>query len=381
MRKKTEQKRSNTCQKQKSFNQKINKKTNKKGKKMKVTKTMLALLALPMVAIATAQNAPVPTMAPGAKQIQAAPKTIAEALKFLPETVMIVNGKKVTKTDVINDLKKIVPEQIVGMLPPAQLKTMVMNVLDLRIMIALAEKDGFKPNAAAVKAKLQAELAKLTPDQKKMLEARVKAAKKTIPQFIDEIAKNPEAQKEYAIENWIAAKIMPSIKITDEDVLKFYNANKARFVTPEAIEASHILISPEKPGDKASEAKAEAKAKAILAQLKQGADFGLLAQTESACPSGKRSKGALGKMSKENIDKDFWNAAFALKKGEISGVVKTQFGYHIIRLDNKTVATPIKFDELKNDIIEHLKGMAVNQKVKAAVDAAKKSGFVKISKF
>ncbi|MBQ9771345.1 MAG: peptidylprolyl isomerase [Lentisphaeria bacterium] len=348
---------------------------------MKVTKTMLALLALPMVAIATAQNAPVPTMAPGAKQIQAAPKTIAEALKFLPETVMIVNGKKVTKTDVINDLKKIVPEQIVGMLPPAQLKTMVMNVLDLRIMIALAEKDGFKPNAAAVKAKLQAELAKLTPDQKKMLEARVKAAKKTIPQFIDEIAKNPEAQKEYAIENWIAAKIMPSIKITDEDVLKFYNANKARFVTPEAIEASHILIQPEKPGDKASEAKAEAKAKAILAQLKQGADFGLLAQTESACPSGKRSKGALGKMSKENIDKDFWNAAFALKKGEISGVVKTQFGYHIIRLDNKTVATPIKFDELKNDIIEHLKGMAVNQKVKAAVDAAKKSGFVKISKF
>ena len=64
---------------------------------MKVTKTMLALIALPMISVATAQNAPVPTMAPGAKQIQVAPKTMEEALKFLPDTVMVVNGKKSQK--------------------------------------------------------------------------------------------------------------------------------------------------------------------------------------------------------------------------------------------------------------------------------------------
>ena len=152
-------------------------------------------------------------------------------------------------------------------------------------------------------------------------------------------------------------------------------------VTPETIEAAHILIQPEKPGDKASEQKAETKAKAILAQLKQGADFGVLAETESACPSGKRSKGSLGKMGKEGLDKDFWNAAFALKKGETSGVVKTQFGYHIIRLDNKEEGKPIKFEEVKNDIVSHLKSIAMDKKVKEAVEAAKKNGLAKISNF
>ena len=355
-------------------------KTNKKGKNMKATKTMLALLALPMISIATAQNAPVPTMAPGAKQIQAAPKSMAEALKFLPDTVGVINGKKITRTDIINILKKVVPEQYIGMLPEAQLKKMVNAALDMEIMVAVAEKAGFKPSADTVKAKLKAEFAKLTPEQKKMVEARMKAGKKTLAQFIEEVAKNPEAQRECAIDNWIT-KLASAVKIKDADVLKFYNTNKARYVMPESIEASHILIQPKTPGNKAEEQKAEAKAKAVLAQIKQGADFGALAQVESACPSGKKSKGSLGKMTKENLDKDFWNAAFALKKGEISGVVKTQFGYHIIRLDNKTVATPIKYEEAKNSIRQLLTDIAVEKQVKDAVEAAKKSGYAKINKF
>ena len=348
---------------------------------MKVTKTMLALLALPMISIATAQNAPVPTMAPGVQKIQAAPKSMDEALKFLPDTVMVVNGKKVTKSEIVNTLKTMVPEQYLGMISQDQLKKMVTNLLDMEIMVAIAEKEGFKQSADSIKAKLKEELAKLTPEQRKALDARLTAAKKTVDQFIDEIAKNPEAQREFAIDRWVTEKINPSIKISDEDVLKFYDENKARFVTPETIEAAHILIQPEKPGDKASEQKAETKAKAILAQLKQGADFGVLAETESACPSGKRSKGSLGKMGKEGLDKDFWNAAFALKKGETSGVVKTQFGYHIIRLDNKEEGKPIKFEEVKNDIVSHLKSIAMDKKVKEAVEAAKKNGLAKISNF
>ncbi|MBE6405339.1 MAG: hypothetical protein E7040_04885 [Lentisphaerae bacterium] len=352
-----------------------------KGKNMKVSKTLLALLALPMLSVATAQNAPVPTMAPGAKQIQNAPKNMNEALKFLPDTLMVVNGRKVTKDKIIKTLKAMVPEQYIGQLPQAQLKQMVMGMLDMEIMAAVAERAGYKPSAAVVKAKLQEQWAKLTPEQKKAVEARMLAAKKTVDQFMDETSKNEDFQKEVAIDEWVTKQVAPSIKVSDADALKFYNANKARFVSPESITASHILIQPDKPGDKASEQKAEAKAKAILAQIKQGADFGLLAQAESACPSGKRSKGSLGQMTKENLDKDFWNAAFALKKGEISNVVKTQFGYHIIRLDDKTVAKTLTFAELKKDILNHLKNEATHKKVQEAVEAAKKSGYVKISKF
>lgn len=348
---------------------------------MKVSKTVLALLALPMFSVAMAQNVPVPTMAPGAKQIKNAPKTMAEALKFLPDVVAEIGGKKIKKADVVNKLKQMVPEQFVGQLPEAQLKQMVNGMIDLEILAALAAKNGYAPSEAGVKTMLKAELAKLTPDQKKQLEERVKASGKTIDKFIDEMAKNKEAQAEIAINRWVMEKIAPTVKVSDEEALKFYNDNKARFVTKPSITASHILIQPEKKGDKASEQKAEAKAKAILAQLKQGADFGTLASIESACPSGKRSKGNLGQMGQEGLDQDFWKAAVALKKGAISDVVKTQFGYHIIRLEDKTEAKAMKFGEMKKDIITHLKGSQTNKKVADEIQAARKNGFAKIGKF
>ena len=122
---------------------------------MKVSKKFLTLLALPVFSVAMAQNAPIPTMAPGAKQIQNAPKTMGEALKFLPETVMTVDGKKVTKADIIAILKNAVPEQFVAQIPQAQLKQMVSEVLNMKIMEALADKAGYKPSEAAVRAELE----------------------------------------------------------------------------------------------------------------------------------------------------------------------------------------------------------------------------------
>lgn len=348
---------------------------------MKVTKTLLALLALPLFSAAMAQNAPVPTMAPGAQQLKNAPKTMAEALKFLPDVVLEAGGKKVTKTDVINKLKNVVPEQFIGQLPQAQLKQMVNGLIELEIMEALAAKNGYPASEANVKAIMKAQLAKMTPEQKKQVEERVKASGKTIDKLIDDLAKNKEAQVEAAINKWVEEKIAPTVKVTEEDALKFYNENKARFVNKATITAAHILIQPKKPGDQASEKEAENKAKAILAQLKQGADFGTLASIESACPSGKRSKGSLGQMGQEGLDQDFWKAAVALKKGSISDVVKTQFGYHIIRLDDKTEAVPMKYADMKNDILAHLKNQQMSKKVADAIQEAKKNGFAKVGKF
>lgn len=327
------------------------------------------------------QAAPVPAPAPGAKAIQAAPKTIEEALSFLPDDVMTVAGKQIKKADVVEKIKTMIPPQFIGQIPLEQMKEMVKGLLDLEILTALAEKDGFKPSEELVRKMISEQLAKVTPEQKKELEARLKLANKTIDSFIGDLAKDKNAQREAAISGWVLDKIAPTVAVSDEDVLKYYNENKERFVAPESITASHILITPEKKGDEASEKKAEDKAKSILAQIRQGADFGTLAETESACPSGKRGKGALGKMTKDQLDQDFWKAAFALKKGDISDVVKTQFGYHIIKLEDKSEATAPKYEDLKKDISEFLKGDKINKKVLEAVQNAKTSGFAKIANF
>ena len=86
-------------------------------------------------------------------------------------------------------------------------------------------------------------------------------------------------------------------------------------------------------------------------------------------------------MEKESLDQDFWKAAVALKKGTISDVVKTRYGYHIIRLEDKTEAAPIKFAEIKKDLIAHLQNEKTNMTIVEAVKAAKAKGFAKVSKF
>lgn len=88
-----------------------------------------------------------------------------------------------------------------------------------------------------------------------------------------------------------------------------------------SIRASHILV------------KTREKAEEILEELKMGADFVKLAREHSECPSKKRG-GDLGRFNKGKMVKSFERAAFALKKGQISDVVQTQFGYHIIRRTN-----------------------------------------------
>jgi len=87
---------------------------------------------------------------------------------------------------------------------------------------------------------------------------------------------------------------------------------------PDKVHCAHILV------------KSESEAKTVLERLKKGEKFGNIARAVSRCPSGKRS-GDLGTFTRGKMVKEFETAAFALGKGEVSGVVKTQFGYHIIK--------------------------------------------------
>lgn len=87
---------------------------------------------------------------------------------------------------------------------------------------------------------------------------------------------------------------------------------------PNKVHCAHILV------------KTETEAKAVLERLKKGEKFSVIAKAISFCPSGKRG-GDLGTFTRGKMVKEFENAAFALRKGQVSGIVKTQFGYHIIK--------------------------------------------------
>jgi parvulin-like peptidyl-prolyl isomerase len=148
-----------------------------------------------------------------------------------------------------------------------------------------------------------------------------------------------------ALQMWIQ-NLSNEIKVADKDAQKYYNDNKSRFQTQPELKASHILV------------KTEDEAKKIIAQLKDSknlkADFTKSAKENSIGPS-KVNGGELGWFTQEKMVPEFSMATMMLKKGTITiNPVKTQFGYHVIYLDDKKDAKNLTFDEVKNEIKQFL---------------------------
>ncbi len=179
------------------------------------------------------------------------------------------------------------------------------------------------------------------------------------------------------IENYIEQEILPKQQVTDTEAKDFYDKNPETFTQPEQIRASHILITVDAKATDADKKKAKEKAESLLKQLKSGADFAKLAQENSGCPSSKQG-GDLGYFGKGQMVKPFEDAAIALKPGELSAVVETQFGYHIIKLIEKKPASKIAFADVKLKIIDNIKRKKVSEAINATLEDARKKAKIEI---
>ena len=145
--------------------------------------------------------------------------------------------------------------------------------------------------------------------------------------------------------------------VTDEALHKVYDDAIKQMGKQEEVHARHILIRV-KPGDeKASEA-AKTKIEAIIVKLKNGEDFAKLAKEDTEDPSGKANGGDLGYFTKDQMVPAFSKVAFELKKGDISGPVKTQFGWHVIKVEDKRLKPPPKFDDVKDQLVNFVQRKA-----------------------
>ncbi|AJP57772.1 hypothetical protein UC34_13855 [Pandoraea vervacti] len=141
---------------------------------------------------------------------------------------------------------------------------------------------------------------------------------------------------------------------SDDVLRKMYNDNLKQYTTQEERRASHILIASPADASPADHAKAKAKADAILAQIKKNpGDFAKLASENSEDPGSKANGGDLGFFARDAMVKPFADAAFSLKsEGEISDVVKSDFGYHIIKLTGIKAAQTKSFDDVKAQLAD-----------------------------
>ncbi|OHB53253.1 MAG: hypothetical protein A2Y10_00695 [Planctomycetes bacterium GWF2_41_51] len=319
-----------------------------------------------------AAPAPAPTPEPAPE-----PNKPAEANQPNPNAVaVVVNGTEITEGQ-INKVLDARMEQLASRIPPnmkdqyrQQMRKRLMEQLVIEEILSQKEKaKNITVSQADVNEQVQQQMKQqnLTLDEFKSL---LKAYGTNYTEFEQNVRKKLAFEK--LMEDEFAGKITEP---NEQQAKAFYDENIEQFKEPEKIHAKHILIKAEDSNDP-NQAKAAAKAKAedLLKKIKEGADFDELAKEHSACPSGKNG-GDLGEQPKGTFVPAFEKAAYALEPNQVSDVVETEFGYHIIKLVKHSEAKTTTFEQAKEKIMQHLtnqqkEGVVVNyiQQIKKEAD-------------
>jgi len=149
------------------------------------------------------------------------------------------------------------------------------------------------------------------------------------------------------------ASFKDSVQVAEKEIQSFYDYNHAAYSQPKKVKARHILFELAKDAAKETDEKVRETAEAVLAKIRKGEDFAGLAAAHSSCPS-KSKGGDLGYFEKGQMTPAFEEVAFNLKEGEISDLVRTPFGYHIIQVEDVKEAHIQSLEEVREQIVDAL---------------------------
>jgi parvulin-like peptidyl-prolyl isomerase len=207
-------------------------------------------------------------------------------------------------------------------------------------------------------------------DRKLLINQAVNSGIEKDKEYTDTLEK---VKREIALEIWMK-KEYDKTKVDDAAIKKFYDNNSEKFIQPEQVKASHILV------EKEADAKNIIKELSSVSSKDLQAKFAELAKKNSTDGSA-QTGGDLGWFSKNQMVKPFADAAFALKKGEITKTpIKTQFGYHVIYLEDKRAEKKANFDEVKEQIAGMLKAEEFRKNVEAQAKTLRDKAKIDIKK-
>ncbi|MGH8068374.1 MAG: peptidylprolyl isomerase [Candidatus Entotheonellia bacterium] len=168
---------------------------------------------------------------------------------------------------------------------------------------------------------------------------------------VDAVKKDVESQ--LLRQQLVQKEILDKVNVSGRDVQTFYDKNKDKYVEEEQVRARHILIRVPQEVSPAEDVKLKGKADDALKRAKKGEDFAALAK-ELSDDGSKENGGDLGFFPRGRMVAAFEEAAFALQPGQTSEIVRTQFGYHIIKVEERKAGRALPFDEAKVQVQEDL---------------------------
>jgi peptidyl-prolyl cis-trans isomerase C len=337
------------------------------------TTTSIVLLCTAALLVAqsvpAAANAPVPGKSVSKPSEASADTVVAKGKGVEVKRSQLDEAVQSFKANAAAKGKEIPPEQT-PIIESALLDRLIQNQI---LLSKAADAEKAKAKEDAVQSLKEA---KTNAPSEEMFDAQLKAMGTTEEQLVKTMAEQGAAE----------AVVLRELKIniTDADVRKFYDDtnNAAKFEQPEMVRASHILLMTQDPktNQELSQAEKDAKRKkmeGLLKRAKAGEDFAKLAKEYSEDP-GSKEKGGEYTFHRGQMETNFESAAFALKPNEISGIITTRYGFHIIKLSEHIPAKKVAFDKVATRIKNHLIQQEVTQLAPDFLAKIKKEAGVEI---
>jgi peptidyl-prolyl cis-trans isomerase C len=318
---------------------------------MKITTKSLALFgSVAALALAPAFDAAAATAD------SPAPAKVAPKISDLFPDVLVAKGKGVeVKRSQLDDAMVSIKSSIAARgqdLPPDEMNRLEQQILDRLIQVQILLLKATDSDKAAGKENCAKRIdgIKTRAGSEEVLNRQLKAMGTTEAELQAKMTEEITAQT--VLEREL------KINVSENDIKKFYDDNPSKFEQPEMVRASHILLStrePETNKDLSEDQKAAKRKKAeeVLKRARAGEDFAKLAKEYSEDP-GSKDKGGEYQFSRGQMVSEFETTAFSLKTNEISDIVTTQFGYHIIKLSEKIPAKKVELAKVAPDVKEYL---------------------------
>ena len=289
------------------------------------------------------------------------------------EKVAVVNGTIITRGELDQELQ-VVSQRLgrggkaLGKAQLSQLEPQVLeNLIGRELLFQEARDAGIRIKEETVKEQL-GKLKKRFPDDAAFTKAMGQM-------HLSENDVRQQIRRGMTIQRWIDGKFARTISVQEKEIKEYYDANPRMFQQPEEVRASHILIKVDQNADEKTKLKARKDLEEIQKKLLQGQDFAKLAREYSQGPSATKG-GDLGFFRRGQMVAPFEKAAFALKPGNVSDIVVTRFGYHLIKVTDRKPGKTFSYAEVKEKLGKFLKDRKVGKAIGAHVEELKKGAKV-----
>jgi peptidyl-prolyl cis-trans isomerase C len=339
-------------------------------------------LAVASVLAADTKKKPAPKGPPPAEAKPEAAKPegkaeVAPAAKAapLPETVAVVEGVPIKKEELETAFQNVLRAQRIpaDQIPAEERAMGYRMILDELIIDRLIIKRSADTLVTDEEVAAQFERIKTQFGSEEELKKALAEAGETV----DKVKQGMRARLRQ--EHWMEQQIKGKTEVTDADAKDFYDKNIEQFKSPEQVRASHILISVEEGAKPEVDAQKKKTAEEIAARVKKGEAFDKLAKELSEDPSAKENSGDLDFFSKDQMVPEFSQAAFGMKKDEISAPVRSKFGYHVIKLTDRKGAETVPLEKAKPQLVAYLQRQKKQTEIEKVVQEIRSKADVKVN--